>query len=111
MHCQLQEAVAPDGLSDHAIVVWIRRARGQDRGRVRKTGEWVEAAIQREIAVRSIEIGMVENVERVGLEFQGEALRKLEILDDRKIKAGLEWSAEDIAARAPVACFLGITHR
>src|SRR6266851_747075 len=79
MHCQLQEAVAPDCLSDHAIVVRIRRARGQDRGWVRKTRVRIEAAIQREIAVRSIEIGMVENVEGVGLEFQGEAFPELEI--------------------------------
>src|SRR5258707_1463987 len=98
MHRQLQEAVAADCLSDHAIVVRIRRARGQDRSRVRKTRERIEAAIQRKIAVRGVEIGMVENVEGVGLEFQGEAFPELEILENRNIEARLEWGAEDVAA-------------
>ncbi len=68
---------------------------------IRKTRVWIEAGIQGEIAVGRIEIRMVEDVERVSLEFQGIALSYFEILENREIESRLEWSAEDIAAIDP----------
>src|SRR5579863_2263176 len=51
---------------------------------------------------------MVKNVERVGLELQGEALLDLEILDHGKIETCLERGSENIPAVASVAGFQGI---
>ena len=102
VHRQLQEPIAPDRLSDHAKVLRIRRGGRQDLCGVRETGKWIEADIQPKIAVRGIEIRMVENIEGVGLEFQGEALPQLEVLENREIKPRLEGSAEDVAARSSV---------
>src|SRR5580692_5831836 len=53
---------------------------------------------------------MVEDVEGVGLKFQGEAFPKLEILENRNIESRLEWGAEDVAPVVSIAGFLGITN-
>ena len=110
MRRQLQESIAPNGLSDYSIVTRIRRGRRQNRRWVRETGVRVKAGVQCKIAVRGIETRMVENVERVGLKFQGDTLRDLEILEKRQIESRLEWGAEDISSIGTVAGFLGITN-
>src|ERR1700722_4188734 len=83
----------------------------QDLGHVgRKTGKWIEAAVEFEIAVRSVEIRMIENVERVGLKLQGEALLELNFLHDREIEPRLKGSAEDVSAIAAIAGFRGVAN-
>src|ERR1700692_275492 len=111
MHRQLHEPVAPHRLSDHAIVLGIRRGGRQYLRHIRKTGDGIEATIQRKITVWGIEIRMVKDVERIGLKFQGYTLCNFIILENRDIEACLEWSAEDIAAVVAVAGFLGIANR
>lgn len=75
---------------------------------IRKTRVWIETGIEGEIAVGRIEIRLVEDIERVSLEFQGIALSDFKILENRKIESRLEWSAEDISAIRPVAGFLSV---
>ena len=93
---QLQEPVASHCLPNDPKVLRIKVAAGcvQDLARIGKAREGVEASIQFKVSVRRVEIGMVENIERVGLEFQSIALPKLEILEERKIKSSLEGGAK-----------------
>lgn len=79
--------------------------RGQYLGWIQKAGERIEVCIQRKVAVWGVETRMIENVERVGLELQGIALLKCEILESREIEPSLEGGAEDIATVGPVAGF------
>src|ERR1017187_3133896 len=105
MKRQLKEPVASNRLSDHAKVLRIRRRGRQYLGGVRKTRKRIEAGVERKVTVWRIEIRMVENVERVRLEFQGDAFGDLEVLEKRQIEACLEWGAEDITSVGPVAGF------
>src|ERR1700686_3056120 len=62
MRRQLQESVAADGLLDYSVVVRIP-IRGQRR--CAETGLRIEAWVEFEVAVRSVETGVVEDVERI----------------------------------------------
>src|SRR5580698_8429510 len=84
--------------------------RRQHLGWVEKSRERIKGCIQRKICVRSVEVGMVEDVERVGLELQGVAFHKCEILQSREIEPSLEWGAEDITTVAPIAGFLRVAN-
>ena len=61
--------------------------------------------IQLKIGIWRIEARVVEDVECIRLEFQGEALRELEILEDREIETRLERRAENVAPVASVTGF------
>src|SRR5579862_6869661 len=95
MRRELQESVAADGLLDHSVIVRIA-IRGQRRWA--ETRLRVETRVQFEVAIRGIETGMVEDVERIGLEFQGDTLSDLEILEYREIETHLGGRAEEVAA-------------
>ena len=110
MHRQLHEPVASHRLSYHAVVLWIRIRWRQCLGWIGKTRVWIEAAIQRKIAVRRIEVRMVEDVEGVCLEFQSIAIAKPEILENRHVEAGLERRAEDIAAIRSVSGLIRVAY-
>ena len=103
MRRQLQESIASDCLLDHSEVAGI--AARQNRAWSEIARIRAETGIQSEVAVRRIEARMVEDIECIRLEFERHALRYLEILHDRKIKAHLEGSAEGIAAGWPEASF------
>src|SRR5260370_32106212 len=52
---------------------------------------------------------MVEDVEKLRVVLEMEALGQLEILEDGEIETALEWATEDIAAAGPIAIFEVVT--
>ena len=76
---ELQEAWAANGVLDHAQAA----LRGESR-RTLKVGE------KGNVVVRSVEIGMVENIERVGFKVQTESFLDWELFGQAHVEAHLE---------------------
>src|ERR1700689_2198951 len=63
---------------------------------------------ERHVVVRSVEIGMVEKIERIGFKPQLVALFKQELLGQAGVEAHLERTSKSIAARSSIQGFIVI---
>ena len=131
MQRHLDEPRAADSVLDHSQLTGGRTLKGapRERGGRRKEvidggrkpaerGRWArlkkwrigEAGSELDVVVGRIETGMVEDIEKLRVVFEMEALRQLEILEDREIETLLEWTAEHITATRSVTCFEIVTN-
>src|ERR1700739_4748822 len=97
MQSQLQEAWAADRVLDDAQAS-LRR----NRWRTCKIGEEVH------IVVRSVEIGMVENIKSIGFKLQQVALFDLEHLGQAHIEAYLEGASKSVPACISIQGFIEV---
>ena len=87
MQRELQEAWAANRVLDDAQAT----LRGN---------RWWTCEIGKEvhIVVRSVEIGMVENIKSIGFKLQQEALFDQELLGQARVEAHLEWASKTVPA-------------
>src|SRR5579872_2485579 len=97
MQRELQEAWAANCVLDHA-----QAALG---GNLRRT---CEIGKEGHVVVRSVEIGMVENIERIGFKLQQVALFDLEHLGQAHVEAHLERTSKSVPACISIQGFIEI---
>lgn len=95
MQRHLNEPGAAQSIGDEADI----------RGRRAVARHRIEARVQRDVVLRSVEAGMIEQIEEVSLVFQLEPLRDFEVFLDREIEAILERRAEKVPPVRSVARF------
>ena len=97
MHRELQEARAANRVLDQAQAA-LRGIR------------WRTLVIGKEVhvVVRSVEIGMVENIEGIGFKLQPVALFELELFGQAHVEAHLEWAAKSVPAGISIQGFIEI---
>src|ERR1700722_12089158 len=97
MHRELQEAWAANRVLDDAqATLWGNRWRTYEIG---KEGH---------VVVRSVEIGMVENIECIGFNPQLVAFFELELLSQAHCEAHLEWPSKSVPAGISIQGFIEI---
>jgi len=94
---ELQGAWAPNRVLDAAQAT--RRGNPWRTFEIREEGN---------VVVRSVEIGMVENIECIGFELQLEALLDQELLGHAHVEAHLEWALKTVPARRSKQGFIEI---
>src|ERR1700723_4304496 len=87
MQRELQEAWAANRVLDHP-----QAALRGNRWRTYEIGK------EAHVVVRSVEIGMVENIERISFKLQRVALFDLEHLGQAHVEAHLEWASKTVPA-------------
>ena|SRR5580658_3800959 len=87
MQRELQEAWAANRVLDDA-----QAPRGGNLWRTYEIGK------EAHVVVRSVEIGMVENIERIGFKPQLEPLLDQELLGQAGVEAHLEWASKTVPA-------------
>src|SRR4029077_11932540 len=91
MQYQLQEPRAPYRMLDYS-----QAARRRD-------GRWAsEVGEEGHVVIRRVEIGMVEDIERVKFEAEVEALFERKLLRQAHIEAHLKWAAEQVPSGGSV---------
>ena len=92
-----------------------RRRRRERRKRPGRHGEWrgvlrriFEEWVELDVVVGRVETRVIEDVERLDVEFEPEALGDLEIFEDAHVHAGLERADENVAARGAEVGFVDV---
>ena len=97
MHRELQEAWAANRVLDEAQATF-----GGNRWRTFVIGK------EAYVIVRSVEIGMVKNIERIGFKYQLVMLSDLKLLGQAGVEAHLKWASKSVPACSSIQGFIEI---